>query len=207
MSKKKFKHQILLSKKNKYIYPLLDKGLSKKDLNEGIKILRSGRITMGKKTLEFENKIKNFLGAKYALMVNSGSSANLLAAFASCNPLRKNRFKKGDEAIIQSLCWPTSLWPLVQCGLKINFVDVNPSTLNVNADDIIKNVSKKTKVILIINVLGLSPDIKKIKDFCLKKNFWELMEILELSLFFILTKLHLVKVVWLYVKKKTITKF
>ena len=170
MSKKKFKHQILLSKKNKYIYPLLDKGLSKKDLNEGIKILRSGRITMGKKTLEFENKFKNFLGAKYALMVNSGSSANLLAAFASCNPLRKNRFKKGDEAIIQSLCWPTSLWPLVQCGLKINFVDVNPSTLNVNADDIIKNVSKKTKVILIINVLGLSPDIKKIKDFCIKKK-------------------------------------
>ena len=169
MSKKKFEHRILLSKK-KYTYPLLDKGLSKKDLSEGTKVLKSGRITMGKKTVEFEKKFKKFLGAKYALMVNSGSSANLLAAFASCNPLRKNRFKKGDEVIIQSLCWPTSLWPLVQCGLKINFIDVDPSTLNVKADELIKKVSKKTKVILIINVLGLSPDIKKIKDFCVKRK-------------------------------------
>ena len=170
MSKKKFSHQILLSKKRKYIYPLLDQGLSVKDLNEGIKVLKSERITMGKKTQNFENKFNKFLGSKYALMVNSGSSANLLAAFASCNPMRKNKFKTGDEAIIQSLCWPTSLWPLVQCGLKIKFVDINPLTLNINADDLIKNISKKTKVILVINVLGLSTDIKKIRDFCNKKN-------------------------------------
>ncbi len=170
MSKKKFLHQILLSKKRKYIYPLLDDGLSRKDLNEGIKVLKSGRITMGERTQNFENKFRNFLGAKYALMVNSGSSANLLATFASCNPMRKKKFKRGDEAIIQSLCWPTSLWPLVQCGLKIKFVDINPKTLNVNADNLIKCISKKTKVILIINVLGLSTEIKKIRDFCNKKN-------------------------------------
>tara|TARA_B100000989_G_scaffold295210_2_gene275767 strand:+ start:3710 stop:4945 length:1236 start_codon:yes stop_codon:yes gene_type:complete len=170
MSKKKFLHQILLSKKKKYVYPLLDKGLSNKDLNEGIKVLRSGRITMGKKTSLFEKRFKKFLGAKYALMVNSGSSANLLAAFASCNPMRKNCFKKGDEVIIQSLCWPTSLWPLVQCGLKINFVDINPLTLNVNSDEVIKKINKKTKVIMIINVLGLSPDIRKIRNFCSKKK-------------------------------------
>jgi dTDP-4-amino-4,6-dideoxygalactose transaminase len=99
-------------------------------------------------------------------MVNSGSSANLLATFASCNPLRKNRFKKGDQAIIQSLCWPTSLWPLVQAGLKINFVDVDSKTLNVKSDELIRKVTKKTKVILLINVLGLSTDIQKIRNFC-----------------------------------------
>jgi len=103
-------------------------------------------------------------------MVNSGSSANLLATFAACNPLKKNRFKPGDQAIIQSLCWPTSLWPLVQTGLKINFVDVDPKTLNVKADEVIKKVNKKTKVILIINVLGLSTDIQKIRNFCNKKR-------------------------------------
>ena len=81
-------------------------------------------------------------------MVNSGSSANLLATFTACNPLRKNRFKRGDHAIIQALCWPTSLWPLVQAGLKINFVDIDPATLNVKAEDIIKKTTKKTKVIL-----------------------------------------------------------
>ena len=168
--KKKFLYKILLPKKKKYIYPLLDKGLSKKDLNEGIKVLKSGNITMGLKTQKFENLFKKKLKTNYALMVNSGSSANLLAAFASCNPLRKNRFKQGDHALIQALCWPTSLWPLVQTGLKINFIDVNPLTLNVVAEDLIKKATNKTKLILIINVLGLSPDIIKIRDFCKRKK-------------------------------------
>ena len=168
--KKKFLYKILLPKKKKYIYPLLDKGLSKKDLNEGIKVLKSGNITMGLKTQKFENLFKKKLKTNYALMVNSGSSANLLAAFASCNPLRKNRFKQGDHALIQALCWPTSLWPLVQTGLKINFIDVNPLTMNVVAEDLIKKATNKTKLILIINVLGLSPDIIKIRDFCKRKK-------------------------------------
>jgi dTDP-4-amino-4,6-dideoxygalactose transaminase len=168
--KKKFLYKILLPKKKKYIYPLLDKGLSKKDLNEGIKVLKSGNITMGLMTKKFENLFKKKLKTNYALMVNSGSSANLLAAFASCNPLRKNRFKQGHQALIQALCWPTSLWPLVQTGLKINFIDVDPLTLNVSAEDLIKKVTNKTKLILIINVLGMSPDIKKIRDFCKRKK-------------------------------------
>ena len=168
--KKKFQFKILLPKKQNYFYPLLDKGLSKEDLNAGIKVLKSGRITMGDKTKLFEKNFQKKLKTKYALMVNSGSSANLLATFTACNPLRKNRFKQGDHAIIQALCWPTSLWPLVQAGLKINFVDIDPATLNVKAEDIIKKTTKKTKVILVINVLGLSPDIKKIRNFCKKKK-------------------------------------
>ena len=169
-SKKKFLYRVLLPKKRNYVYPLLDEGLKKDDLYEGIKVLNSGRITMGSKTLNFEKKFSKKFKAKYALMVNSGSSANLLAVFAACNPLRKNRFKPGDHAIIQSLCWPTSLWPLVQAGLKINFVDINPLTLNVRAEDIIKKVNNKTKVIMIINVLGLSTDIKKLQIFCRKRK-------------------------------------
>jgi CDP-4-dehydro-6-deoxyglucose reductase, E1 len=169
-SKKKFLFKVLLPKKHNYFYPLLDNGLSKQDLNEGIKVLKSGRITMGVKTQSFEKNFQKKLKTKYALMVNSGSSANLLAVFASCNPARKNRFKQGDHALIQSLCWPTSLWPLVQAGLKINFIDVDPHTLNVKSKDVIKKITKKTKVVLIINVLGLSPDIKKIRDFCRKKK-------------------------------------
>ena len=92
-SKKKFLFKVLLPKKHNYFYPLLDNGLSKQDLNEGIKVLKSGRITMGVKTQSFEKNFQKKLKTKYALMVNSGSSANLLAVFASCNPARKNRFK------------------------------------------------------------------------------------------------------------------
>ena len=120
--KNKFNHSILLSKK-KYRYPLLRNGLDKSDLKQGTKVIQSGHITMDKHTEIFEKKFAKKLKTKYAVMVNSGSSANLLATFASCNPLRKNRFKKGDHAIIQSLCWSTSLWPLVQAGIKVKFVD------------------------------------------------------------------------------------
>ena len=103
-------------------------------------------------------------------MVNSGSSANLLATFAACNPARKNRFNKSDEVIIPSLCWPTSLWPLVQAGLKPKFVDVDYKTLNVRAKDIINSISKKTKVILLIHVLGNSTDIDLIRKVAQKKK-------------------------------------
>ena len=170
MSKNKFLYKTLLPKKENYYYPLSNDNLSKQDLNAGIKVLRSGRITMGDRTRIFESNFAKKLNAKYALMVNSGSSANLLATFASCNPLRKNRFKAGDQALIQSLCWPTSLWPLVQAGLKIKFVDIDSNTLNVRAEEIIKKVTKKTKVILLINVLGLSSDIEKIRNFCNSKK-------------------------------------
>ena len=147
-----------------------DDSLSKDDLNAGINVIKSKRITMGEKTTLFEKSFAKKFKSNFALMVNSGSSANLLATFASCNPMRKNRFKPGDHALIQSLCWPTSLWPLVQTGLKINFIDIDPKTLNVRAEEVIKKITKKTKVVLIINVLGLSPDMKKIRDFCdLKK--------------------------------------
>ena len=92
-------------------------------------------------TARFENEFANFLGVKYALMVNSGSSANLLAAFASGNPLRKNHYKAGDEVIIPVLCWPTSLWPFVQFGLKPVFVDIDLNTLNISINDLVKKIN------------------------------------------------------------------
>ena len=76
---------------------------------------------------------KNY--AKYALMVNSDPH-ELLATFAAGNPLRGNRFN-GDEALIPSVCWPTSLWPLVQAGLKPKFIDVEKDTLNVDPKKLI----------------------------------------------------------------------
>ena len=170
MTKSESYNSKLLLNKKKYIYPLLENALDKSDLNAAKKVINSGFITMNKHTSFFEKKFAKKLKTKYALMVNSGSSANLLATFASCNPWRKNRFKKGDHAIIQSLCWSTSLWPLVQAGLKIKFCDVDPKTLNVNIDDVISKVNSKTKLIMIINVLGLSSNLLKLKKFCKKKK-------------------------------------
>ena len=163
-------HRYLDPNKKKYLYPLLEKGLSKQDLSKGIQVLKKGFITMNKETEKFEKEFSKVVKSKYSLMVNSGSSANLLAAFAACNPLRKNKFKLGDEALIPALCWSTSLWPLVQSGLVPKFIDVNPHTLNVDADQLIKQITNKTKVIMLINVLGISTDIKKITNYAKRKN-------------------------------------
>jgi dTDP-4-amino-4,6-dideoxygalactose transaminase len=144
-------------------YPLLDNAFSKQDLKKGIDVIRSGRITMSSITKEFEKKFAKYLGSKYALMVNSGSSANLLATFAACNLYRKNRFKINDEAIIPVLCWSTSLWPLVQSGLKPVFVDVDKKTLNVKVENILKKITRKTKVIMAVHILGGSTDMDELR--------------------------------------------
>lgn len=156
--------------KPNYKYMLLEDGFSNSDISEGIKVLKSKKITMGKETREFEKIFAKKIGAKYALMVNSGSSANLLSTFACCNPLRKNRFEAGDEVLLPALCWPTSLWPLVQAGLKPRFIDPEINTLNVKAESFIKKITRRTKVILLINVLGISGDIDKLVKYAKKKN-------------------------------------
>ncbi len=154
----------------KLSYPLHENAFSSKDIEKGIEVLLSKNITMGKVTNKFEKYFAKKLGVKYAVMVNSGSSANLLATFASKNPLRKKRFKYGDEAIIPVLCWSTSLWPLVQAGLKPVFVDIDPKTLNIDLEELRKKINKKTKVIMNINVLGISADLEKIKYIAKKKK-------------------------------------
>ena len=151
-------------------YSLLDDAFSKQDLIEGIKVILSKKITMSKITSKFEEKFAKFVGAKYAVMVNSGSSANLLSVFASCNPLRKNRFKVGDEALIPAVLWSTSLWPLVQAGLKPIFVDIDPLTLNANIKLLLSRITPRTKLIMAIHVLGNSTDIQLLKKICKKKK-------------------------------------
>ena len=100
---------------------------------------------MSRYTREFEKEFSRKIGSKYALMVNSGSSANLLAVFAAGNLMRKNRIKPGDEVILPILCWPTSLWPLVQFGLKPIFVDIDKNNLNILEDQVEKKLQKKQK--------------------------------------------------------------
>tara|TARA_B100000787_G_scaffold161327_1_gene141059 strand:- start:1265 stop:2464 length:1200 start_codon:yes stop_codon:yes gene_type:complete len=155
---------------NKYFYPLVDNPFSNEDINEGIKVLKSKQLTISKKTIDFENDFSSSLKSKYSLMVNSGSSANLLALQCLINPYRKNRLKKGDEVIIPTLCWSTSLWPIIQSNLKPVFVDINPTTLNINEDEIEKKINKRTKAILLVHVLGNSCDMDQIMKIKNKYN-------------------------------------
>ena len=158
------------NKKKKFSYPLQADSFSSQDINAGIKILLSGQLTMSKKTREFEKYFAKKIKAKYCLMVNSGSSANLLALFCVVNPLRKKRLKRGDECLVPAICWSTTLWPIIQAGLTPKVVDVNINNFSLDLDTIKKNVTKKTKAIMIVNVLGNCAELDEIRQYADKKK-------------------------------------
>ena len=159
--------------KNKSIkYPLTNTVLDNDDIESGVKVLKSKWITMGRETLKFENTFSKKISNRPSIMVNSGSSANLLATFALINPLNKKKLKKGDECLIPSLCWSTSLWPIVQAGLKPKFIDVDLKTFSPSLEIIKKNITKRTKAIILINVLGNCSELDKIKKFTKKNNIY-----------------------------------
>ncbi len=139
---------------SKYFYPLVENPYRKKDIDQAIKVLKSCKLSSGNITINFQNYFSQKLNSKNSLMVNSGSSANLLAFQCLINPYRKKRLKPGDEVLIPALCWSTSLWPIVQSGLKPKFVDIDLDTLNINLNDLDKKISKKTKAIMLVHVLG-----------------------------------------------------
>ena len=151
-------------------YPLLEKGFTTDDIMRGVEVLLSRKITMSDITKKFEHNFSKFVGSKYSLMVNSGSSANLLAAHALINPRKKKRLKAGDKFIIPAICWSTSLWPLIQCGLKPQFIDVNIN--NYCLDENLLKKDKKVKAIMNIHILGNSPNMDKLTDFVKSNNMY-----------------------------------
>ena len=151
-------------------YPLLSNAFSDSDIREGQKILKSKQITMSSKTRMFEKKFAQYVGSKYALMVNSGSSANLLALSLLTNPMRKKKLNPGDEVIVPVVCWSTSLWPIIQHGLKPVFVDIDLKNLNISLEELKKKITKKTKAIFCVHVLGLSADMHRLKKIANKNK-------------------------------------
>ena len=114
--------------------------IDNKDIDRLVDWLKTyPRLTKGPVTLEFEEKYSNWLGRKYSVFCNSGSSANLLAFQCLINPYRKKRLKRGDEVLIPSICWSTSLWPIIQHGLKPIFVDIDLKNLNIDLDKLKKD--------------------------------------------------------------------
>ena len=135
------------------LHPLTVDTISSKDKKNALRVIKSGMITMGKYTRLVEKKFSNIF-KRYCLMVNSGSSANLLAFALLKNKLSSFKIKSGDEVLIPALCWSTSLYPIIQLGLKPVFVDIDMKTLNVDLLDLKKKISKKTKCLMLIHALG-----------------------------------------------------
>jgi CDP-6-deoxy-D-xylo-4-hexulose-3-dehydrase len=153
---------------NKISYSLTESVLEGADINAAIKVLRSKKITMGPKTRQVEAYFKDHIVKTNSLMVNSGSSANLLIFQCLINPMVK-KLKPGDEVLIPAICWSTSLWPIIQSGLKVKFVDIDLSTLNIDLNDLIRKITKKTKALMLVHALGNCTDMTKLMNIC-KKN-------------------------------------
>ena len=132
--------------KRRTIYPLLENAFNKSDIKEAQKVINTQQLTMSAITSKFEKEFAKYFGSKYAVMVNSGSSANLLSVFVA---KYLHKIKNNDEAIIPSVCWSTSLWPIVQAGLKPVFVDVSLDTFTLDFETIKKKITKKTKAVMI----------------------------------------------------------
>ena len=156
--------------KDKKFYSLVGEPFIKEDIIAGIETLLSGRITMSSITKKFEQNFAKYIGSKYALMVNSGSSANLLAVFSSINPKNKNQLKTNDECLIPAICWSTSLWPIVQAGLKPKFVDVDLNNFNIDLVKLEKKITSKTKAIMAVHVLGNSTKMPALMRIVKKYN-------------------------------------
>ena len=153
---------------NKISYSLTESVLEGTDINAAIKVLRSKKITMGPKTRQVEAYFKDHIVKTNSLMVNSGSSANLLIFQCLINPMVK-KLKPGDEVLIPAICWSTSLWPIIQSGLKVKFVDIDLSTLNIDLNDLLKKITKKTKALMLVHALGNCTDMTRLMNIC-KKN-------------------------------------
>lgn len=124
-----------------------------------------GNTALGDKTKKFEKKIAELFGKKYGVMVNSGSSANLLA-FEILN------LPKGSEVITPMLTFSTTVAPIIQKGLTPVFVDVDPATFIVNPEEVEKAITEKTKVLMIPSLMGNIPDMEALEKIAKKHNLW-----------------------------------
>ena len=130
-------------------------------------------LTTGRFNAEFEKKLAEFLGVKYCLSVNSGSSANLVAfSTLTSYKLGDRAIKKGDEVIGVAAGFPTTVNPIVQFGAIPVFVDVDITTHNVNADLIEAAITPKTKAIMLAHALGNPFNLAKVIELCKKYNLW-----------------------------------
>lgn len=130
-------------------------------------------LTAGKYTKEFETGLARYLDVPYCSLVNSGSSANLLAMMALTSPLLKERqLKRGDEVITVAAAFPTTVAPIIQAGAIPVFLDIAIPAYNIDVTHLEEAYSEKTKAVFLAHSLGNTFDLKSIKEFCDKHNLW-----------------------------------
>ncbi len=144
-------------------FPLVESSYDDEEILACIATLLSGKMTMGEKVRDFESVFAKYVGTPHAVMVNSGSSANLLALSVLTNPARRKRLMPGDHVAVPAVCWSTSLWPIVQTNLIPVLVDVDPDTLNISIPSLRIALERyPIKALMVVHTLGNSTDITEL---------------------------------------------
>jgi CDP-4-dehydro-6-deoxyglucose reductase, E1 len=155
------------------LVPPSGKLLGVDELSNMVEASLDGWLTAGRFNTEFERKLAEFVGVKYALTVNSGSSANLVAFSAlTSHKLGDRAIKPGDEVITVAAGFPTTVNPIVQFGAVPVFVDVDLVTHNIDTDYLQEAISPKTKAVMLAHCLGNPFKLKAVTEFCKKHNLW-----------------------------------
>lgn len=153
--------------------PVSGKVYGREEIKNAIEVAKEGWWTEGRFTKDFERKFKKFMGVKSVSLVNSGSSANLIALYSLTSSVFGERaLKKGDEFITAAVGFPTTVNPGIQFGLKPVFIDVDLKTLNMDVDQIEKAITPKTKLIMMAHTLGIPFDLEKVQHIAKKNNLW-----------------------------------
>lgn len=153
--------------------PVTGKVIEEDDLLFGIDAVMDGWLTTGRFGAMLEKELADYFGAKLALLVNSGSSANLLALYTLSSPkLKERQLRPGDEVITVAAGFPTTVNPIVQLGCVPVFVDIDLATYNINVDQLKKAISHKTKAIMIAHTLGNPFNLEVISKIAKKYDLW-----------------------------------
>ena len=150
-------------------YPLATSTWDEKELEAIQSVINRDMFTMGESVASFEKDFCKFVDSKYAVMVSSGSTANLIATaalFYTKNP----KLKRGDEVIVPAVSWSTTYYPLYQYGLKLKFVDIDLETLNYDLDALKEAITENTKMIMVVNLLGNPNDFDCINEIIKDKD-------------------------------------
>jgi len=135
------------------------------------RVIRRGQFTMAGEVAEFEREFAQYFGMKHGVMVNSGSSADLIAT-AALFYKRQRPLQRGDEAIVPAISWSTTYSPLQQYGLKLRFVDVDLDTLNMNVSQLESALTPRTKLIVAVSILGNPAALDEIRSFADKHGLY-----------------------------------
>lgn len=147
-----------------FTYPLATSSWDQAEFDALDRVIKSDMFSMGPEVRAFEEEFAALFGAKHAVMVNSGSSANLLmtaALFFTKNPDLK--LERGDEIIVPAVSWSTTYYPLGQYGLRMKFVDIDRETLNYDLEALEAAITDKTKALMVVNLLGNPNDFEALK--------------------------------------------